>query len=79
MQNLKNVYFFNVLTYDDDFSFILKSKQEIKVIRTNFNTAYNYIKTKYPISKGYFIELQNSSSLYTYQKHKKSWFEYLAK
>jgi hypothetical protein len=79
MTALKNVYFFNVLTYDDDFSFILKSKKEVKVIRTNFESAYNYIKTKYPINKGYFIELQNSCSLYTYKSHRKAWFEYLAK
>jgi len=73
------VYTFNVLTYTDDFSFIVKSKKEIKIIRTNFETAFNYVKLKYPMSNGYFIELQNSCSLYTYQKHKKSWFEYLAK
>jgi hypothetical protein len=79
MTALKNVYFFNVLTYDDDFSFILKSKKEVKVIRTNFESAYNYVKTKYPISKGYFIELQNNCSLYTYKNHRKAWFEYLAK
>jgi len=79
MAALKNVYFFNVVTYTDDFSFILKSKKQVKVIRTNFGTAYNYITNKYPMFKGYFIELQNSSSLYTYNKHKKSWFEYLAK
>jgi hypothetical protein len=77
--NLKMVYIFNVLTYTDEFSFILKSKKEVKIIRTNFVAAYNYVKLKYPMSKGYFIELQNSCSLYTYQKHKKSWFEYLAK
>ena len=79
MTALKNVYFFNVLTYTDDFSFILKSKKEVKVIRTNFRTAYTYILTKYPMSKGYFIELKNSCSIYTYKKHKKSWFEYLSK
>jgi len=79
MAALKNVYFFNVLTYTDDFSFILKSKKEVKVIRTNFRTAYKFILTKYPMNIGYFIELQNSCSVYTYQKHKKSWVEYLAK
>ena len=79
MRALKNVYLFNVLTYTDDFNFILKSKKQVKVVRTNFRTAYTFILAKYPMSKGYFIELQNSSSLYTYNKHKKSWFEYLAK
>ena len=79
MTALKNVYLFNVITYNDDFSFIVKSKKEAKVIRTNFEAAYNYIRLKYPMNKGYFIELQNSCSLYTYKNHRKSWFEYLAK
>lgn len=79
MTALKIVYFFNVITYSDDFSFIVKSKKEVKVIRTNFEAAYNYIRFKYPMNKGYFIELQNSCSLHTYKNHRKSWFEYLAK
>ena len=79
MTALKIVYFFNVITYSDDFSFIVKSKKEVKVIRTNFKAAYNYISLKYPMNKGYFIELQNSCSLYTYANHRKSWIEYLAK
>ena len=79
MAALKNVYLFNVLTYTDEFSFILKSKKQVKVVRTNFRMAYTYILNKYPMSKGYFIELQNSCSIYTYNKHKKSWLEYLAK
>ena len=79
MAALKNVYLFNVLTYTDDFNFVLKSKKQVKVVRTNFRTAYTFILAKYPMSKGYFIELQNSCSIYTYKKHKKSWFEYLAK
>jgi hypothetical protein len=73
------VYTFNVLTYTDDFSFIVKSKKEVKIIRTNFKTAFNYMKAKYPMSKGYYLELQNSCSLHTYQNHLKRWFEYLAK
>ena len=79
MTALKIVYFFNVITYSDDFSFIVKSKKEVKVIRTNFKAAYNYLSLKYPMNKGYFIELQNSCSLYTYANHRKSWIEYLAK
>ena len=79
MTALKNVYFFNVITYTNDFNFIVKSKKEVKVIRTNIETAYNYIRLKYPMNKGYFIELQNSCSLYTYKNHRKRWLEYLAK
>jgi len=79
MASFKIVYLFNIITYNDDFSFIVKSKKEVKVIRTNFESAYNYIRLKYPMNKGYFIELQNSCSLYTYANYRKSWIEYLAK
>ncbi len=79
MTALKNVYIFKIITYNDDFRFIVKSKKEVKVIRTNIETAYNYIRFKYPMNKGYFIELENSCSLYTYKNHRKGWLEYLAK
>ena len=79
MASFKIVYLFNVITYNDDFSFIVKSKKEVKVIRTNFKAAYNYIRLKYPMNKGYFIELQNCCSLYTYTNYRKGWIEYLSK
>ena len=79
MQNSKNIYFFNVLTYTDDFSYIVKSKKEVKVIRAHFSSAYRFILTRYPMNKGYFVELENSCKMTTYIKDRKNWCEYLAK
>lgn len=75
----KYVYFFNVLTYTNDFDYVIKSKKEVKIIRTNVYSAIDYIKSKYPKNQGFYVELFNSCSLLSYQHNKMIWFEYLAK
>lgn len=74
----KMIYTFTVYTYTNDFDFIVKSKKQIKVIRTNVITAYNYVKLKYSNPRQFF-ELSNTLSLKVYNQREKSWFEYLAK
>jgi hypothetical protein len=74
----KYIFIFNLYTYTNDFDFIVKSKKQIKIIRTNVETAYNYVKLKHPTTKGY-VELLNSCSVSRYEQNKKSWAEYLAK
>lgn len=54
---------FDVITYTNEFDFIVKTKKQIIVRRASRKTAYNYMHTKYKSRDGYFVELKNSTFL----------------
>lgn len=50
---------FDVITYTNDFDFIVKTKKSVIVRRASRKTAYDYIRTKYKSRDGYFVELNS--------------------
>lgn len=52
-------YIFNVLTYTNEFDYIVKTKKIVKIRRASGRTATEYLQKKYPSYLGYFIELNS--------------------
>jgi len=50
-------YVFNVITYTNEFDYIVDTKKTISVRRASGRSALEYMRKKYPEYLGYFVEL----------------------
>lgn len=59
MQNFQ----FNVISYTNEFDYIVKTFKQVNIRRASVYSAINYIQSKYKSRDGFFVELNKSWSI----------------